>query len=67
MSGICKWFNNEKGYGFLTCEDGKDVFVHYTAIVSDEERKSLYEGDKVTFDVVDCERGIQAANVQKVA
>lgn len=67
MSGICKWFNNEKGYGFLTGEDGKDVFVHYTAIVSDEERKSLYEGDKVTFDVVDCERGIQAANVQKVA
>lgn len=67
MSGICKWFNNEKGYGFLTGEDGKDVFVHYTAIVSDEERKSLYEGDKVTFDVVDCERGVQAANVQKVA
>lgn len=67
MSGICKWFNNEKGFGFLTGEDGKDVFVHYTAIVSDEERKSLYEGDKVTFDVVDCERGVQAANVQKVA
>lgn len=67
MSGICKWFNNEKGYGFLTGEDGKDVFVHYTAIVSDEERKSLYEGDKVTFEVVECERGVQAANVQKVA
>lgn len=67
MNGICKWFNNEKGYGFLTGEDGKDVFVHYTAIVSDEERKSLYEGDKVAFEVVDCERGVQAANVQKVA
>lgn len=67
MSGICKWFNNEKGYGFLTGEDGKDVFVHYTAIKSEEERKTLNQGDKVTFEIVECERGVQAANVQKIA
>lgn len=67
MSGICKWFDNGKGYGFLTGEDGKDVFVHYTAIQSDEERKTLNQGDKVTFEVVECERGVQAANVQKIA
>ena len=67
MSGICKWFNDSKGFGFLTGDDGQDVFVHYTAIQSDEERKTLNQGDKVTFEVVECERGIQGANVQKIA
>ena len=67
MSGICKWFNDSKGFGFLTGDDGQDVFVHYTAIKSDEERKTLNQGDKVTFEVVECERGVQAANVQKIA
>lgn len=67
MNGICRWFDNTKGYGFLSSDDGQDVFVHYTAIVSEEKRKTLNPGDKVTYEVVNCKRGVQAANVQKIA
>ncbi|GER68112.1 cold-shock protein [Weizmannia acidilactici] len=62
--GTVKWFNNEKGYGFIEREGGGDVFVHYTAIQG-EGYKTLEEGQKVTFDVVEGARGQQAANVQK--
>jgi len=64
-TGRVKWFNNAKGYGFIEQDDGKDVFVHYTAIVGKGFR-SLQEGDKVTFDVVIGPKGEQAANVEKV-
>ncbi len=60
--GTVKWFNNEKGYGFVTRESGPDVFVHYTAILS-EGYKSLNEGDKVSFEVVEGQKGLQARNV----
>lgn len=60
--GTVKWFNEEKGYGFITCEDGEDVFVHFSAIVSDGF-KTLKEGQSVTFDVEQGERGKQAASV----
>ena len=60
--GTVKWFKNEKGYGFITGEDGQDVFVHYSAIQS-EGYKSLHEGQKVSYDVVDGQKGPQAANV----
>lgn len=63
--GKVKWFNAEKGYGFITGEDGKDVFVHFSAIVG-EGFRSLDEGQEVTFDVVQGARGPQAANVVKV-
>jgi CspA family cold shock protein len=59
-----KWFNAEKGYGFITDENGQDVFVHYSAI-QEEGFKSLEEGESVEFDVIQGERGPQAANVQK--
>ena len=62
--GTVKWFNAEKGYGFITGEDGADVFVHFSAI-QDEGFKSLSEGQNVTFDIVDGNRGPQAANVVK--
>ena len=62
--GTVKWFNDSKGYGFITTDEGKDVFVHFSAI-SGEGFKSLAEGQKVSFDVVDGEKGPQAANVQK--
>jgi len=62
--GTVKWFNYSKGYGFITTDEGKDVFVHFSAI-SGEGFKSLAEGQKVSFDVVDGEKGPQAANVQK--
>ena len=61
-TGKVKWFNAEKGYGFITSDDGKDIFVHYTSINADGFR-SLEEGQSVTFDVVDSDRGQQAANV----
>jgi len=63
QSGTCKWFNGAKGYGFLSPDDGsKDVFVHYSAIKADGY-KELKEGDRVTFDVVQGQKGPQAANV----
>jgi CspA family cold shock protein len=63
--GTVKWFNAEKGYGFITGEDGKDVFVHYSAIQG-EGFKSLEEGQSVTYDVQQGARGPQAANVVKL-
>ena len=63
--GIVKWFNAEKGYGFITSEDGKDVFVHYSSINS-EGFKTLEEGQTVTYDVVESDRGQQANNVTVV-
>jgi cold shock protein len=64
MQGKVKWFNAEKGYGFIESEDGKDVFVHFSAIQS-EGFKSLDEGQAVDFDIVEGARGPQAANVVK--
>lgn len=62
--GTVKWFNNDKGYGFITRESGDDVFVHFSAIQGDGF-KSLDEGQHVTFDVEEGDRGPQAANVVK--
>jgi cold shock protein len=61
-----KWFNNQKGYGFITRDDGSgDVFVHYSSMAGDGF-KSLVEGDAVEFEVVDSDKGPKAANVSKV-
>ncbi len=65
MQGTVKWFNAQKGYGFLSTEDGKDVFVHFSAIQNEEGYKTLNEGQAVEFDVVDGAKGPQAANVIK--
>ncbi len=64
MQGKVKWFNAEKGYGFIESEDGTDVFVHFSAINADGY-KTLEEGAAVEFDVVDGAKGPQAANVTK--
>ncbi len=64
-TGTVKWFNADKGYGFITGEDGKDVFVHYTAIQG-EGFKTLEEGQTVTYDLSEGEKGLQASNVVKM-
>jgi len=63
--GTVKWFNEQKGYGFISQEGGKDVFVHYEAIQG-EGFRTLKEGDRVQFEVVQGPKGPQAANVRKV-
>jgi CspA family cold shock protein len=65
MQGKVKWFNAEKGYGFIEREDGGDVFVHFSAIQT-EGFKTLEEGQSVEFDIVEGARGPQAANVTKL-
>lgn len=65
QNGKVKWFNNEKGFGFIEVEGGDDVFVHFTAITG-EGFKSLEEGQEVSFEIVDGNRGPQAANVVKL-
>ncbi len=60
--GSVKWFNNQKGYGFITGEDGKDVFVHFSGL-NMEGFKTLEENQTVEYDVVDGEKGPQATNV----
>lgn len=63
--GTVKWFNNQKGYGFITAEDGKDVFVHFSGL-NMESFKTLEEGASVEFDITDGAKGPQAVNVEVV-
>jgi len=62
VSGVVKWFNDEKGFGFIERESGADVFVHFRSINGDG-RRTLQEGQKVTFEVTDGQKGPQAENV----
>ena len=62
MKGTVKWFNEEKGFGFITGEDEKDVFAHFSQIIKDGF-KSLKENEEVEFDVVKGDRGLQAENI----
>lgn len=66
VTGQVKWFNNAKGYGFIGRDGGSDVFVHYSAVVGDGYR-TLQEGDRVEFEIVQGQKGPQAANVVKLA
>ena len=67
MQGTVKWFNGRKGYGFITPEEGEDVFVHYSSIVKkDDEYKTLHENDKVEFNVTEGQKGLQASEVRVI-
>lgn len=65
LEGKVKWFNESKGFGFIEQDNGNDVFVHYSAIKSDGF-KTLGEGDRVQFEIVDGQKGPAAANVEKI-
>ena len=65
VKGKVKWFNNQKGYGFITTESGKDVFLHYSAIQGDGF-KSIEEGQEVEFEITQGPKGEQAVNVVKL-
>jgi CspA family cold shock protein len=63
--GIVKWFNDKKGYGFISMDEGQDVFVHYSSILGTGFR-SLYEGQRVRFDVEESDKGPQAVRVETI-
>ncbi|GAA0123513.1 MAG: cold shock domain-containing protein [Clostridium argentinense] len=65
-TGIVKWFDNNKGYGFISCSEGKDVFVHHSQVKEKSHNKDLHEGESVMFDIIEKEKGLQAINVQKM-
>ncbi|AYE35119.1 cold-shock protein [Clostridium septicum] len=65
-TGIVKWFNTEKGYGFISCDDGNDVFVHHSQIKEKGPEKDLQESQNVSFDVEEGPKGPMATNVQKM-
>ncbi len=65
MQGKVKWFNNDKGYGFVDYKDNEDIFVHYSAIKQDGF-KTLSEGQLVQFDLIETDKGLQAVNVVEV-
>jgi CspA family cold shock protein len=64
-NGIVKWFNNKKGFGFIQQEEGPDLFVHFSAIIG-EGFKTLNEGEEVTFEIEEGERGAKAVNVSRL-
>ncbi|CAH2213269.1 cold-shock protein [Tepidibacter aestuarii] len=65
-NGVVKWFNPEKGYGFITLDEGEDVFVHISAVKEKGSRKDLEEGQDVSLDIVQGDKGLQASNVTKI-
>ena len=65
-TGIVKWFNQEKGYGFISCDGGDDVFVHISKVKEKGPEKDLHEGESVSFDITEGEKGPMATNVQKL-
>ncbi len=65
-TGTVKWFNTEKGYGFISCNSGNDVFVHHSQVKEKNHDKDLHEGENVTFDIEDSAKGPMAINFKKM-
>lgn len=66
ITGVVKWFDSERGYGFISCNKGEDVFVHHQQIKEKGSNKDLHENESVTFDIGNGENGPMAINVQKL-
>ena len=66
QTGVVKWFNNEKGFGFITAENGEDVFLHHSQVKEKGNDKDIHEGESVSFDIVQNPKGPSAVNVQKL-
>lgn len=66
ITGIVKWYDEGKGYGFISCNEGNDVFVHHSQIKEKGTNKDLHEGESITFDITDGAKGPMAVNVQKL-
>ncbi len=65
-TGVVKWFDVERGYGFISCNNGNDVFVHHSQVKEKGNDKDLHEGESITFDIEEGTRGPMAVNVQKL-
>ncbi|WP_099346688.1 cold-shock protein [Clostridium tertium] len=65
-TGTVKWYSMKKGYGFISCNEGNDVFVHHSQIKEKGPEKDLHEGENITFDIQENEKGPMAVNVQKL-
>ena len=65
-TGVVKWFDNERGYGFISAKDGQDVFVHHSQVKEKTHNKDLHEGETVNFDVRQDDKGLSAFNVHKI-
>ncbi len=65
-TGVVKWYNADKGYGFISCNEGNDVFVHHSQIKEKGPNKDLHEGESITFDIQENEKGPMAINLQKL-
>lgn len=65
-TGVVKWFDNERGYGFISANDGNDVYVNHLQVKEKTHDKDLHEGEEVTFDTIEKEKGPMAINVQKI-
>lgn len=65
-TGVVKWFDNDRGYGFISCNQGEDVFVHHSQVKEKSHDKDLHEGESVTFDMIESDKGPSAINVQKL-
>ena len=65
-TGVVKWFDNDRGYGFISSNDGNDVFVHHLNVKESGHKKDLHEGQEVSFDVIEAPKGLSAINVYKL-
>jgi CspA family cold shock protein len=66
ITGIVKWYDEGKGYGFISCNEGNDVFVHHSQVKEKGNNKNLHEGESVSFDITDSGKGPMAVNVQRL-